>query len=111
MTPVLSGGDPSVAAGVYIHTLNMANEQANRLPKLLLKPESWPQPAPFHNRAFPDQHNFVGRAALLSAMKQTLDAERNVALTQPVAMHGAGGIGKTRAAVEFARAHGSAYTL
>lgn len=86
-------------------------QQAHHQPKLLLTPESWPQPAPFHNRAFPDQHNFVGRAALLSAMKQSLDAERNVALTQPVAMHGAGGIGKTRAAVEFARAHGSTYTL
>ena len=74
MTPVLSGGDPPVAAGVYIHTLNMANEQAQRLPKLPLTPASWPQPAPFHNRTFPDQHNFVGRIALLSAMKQSLDA-------------------------------------
>ncbi|MFC5457314.1 FxSxx-COOH system tetratricopeptide repeat protein [Prosthecobacter fluviatilis] len=87
------------------------NQQANRQPQLLFKPESWPQPAPFHNRTFPPQQNFVGRATLLSAMKQSLDAGRDIALTQPVAMHGAGGIGKTRAAVEFARAHGSAYTL
>lgn len=80
-------------------------QQAHHQPKLLLKSESWPHPEPFHNRRFPDQQNFVGRAALLSAMKQALDAGLNVA------MHGAGGIGKTRAAVEFARAHSSDYTL
>lgn len=91
--------------------INALQQQAHRQPQLPLTPASWPQPAPFHNRAFPDQHNFVGRTALLSAMKQSLDAELNVALTQPVAMHGAGGIGKTRAAVEFARAHGGDYML
>ena len=85
--------------------------KANRQPKLDFTPQSWPQAAPFHNRGFPDQKNFVGRDVLLNAMKQTLDAGQDVALTQPVAMHGAGGIGKTRAAVEFARAHGSSYTL
>lgn len=91
--------------------INNLKQQAQNLPRLAFSPQSWPQPAPFHNRTFPDQKNFVGRDALLGAMKETLDAGKDVALTQPVAMHGAGGIGKTRAAVEFARANGSSYTL
>ena len=86
-------------------------QQAQRLPPLVFTPQSWPQASPFHNRGFPDQKNFVGRTELLRAMKQSLDAGQDVALTQPIAMHGAGGIGKTRAAVEFARAHGGDYTL
>jgi len=86
-------------------------QQAQSLPKLVFSLHSWPQASPFHNRTFPDQKNFVGRAKLLRAMKKTLDTGKDVALTQPVAMNGAGGIGKTRAAVEFVRAHGSGYVL
>lgn len=95
----------------YINQLNAGMQQAQSLPPLAFSAQSWPQPSPFHNRGFPDQQNFVGRTALLQDTKTALDAGRDVALTQPVAMHGAGGIGKTRAAVEFVRAHGSSYTL
>lgn len=91
--------------------IDSLKQQAQRLPPLVFSPQSWPQASPFHNRGFPDQKNFVGRAELLRAMKETLDAGRDVALTQPMAMHGAGGIGKTRAAVEFVRTHGRDYTL
>ncbi len=91
--------------------ISALNQQAQSLPPLAFTPQSWPQASPFHNRGFPDQKNFVGRAELLRDMKEKLDAGQDVALTQPVAMHGAGGIGKTRAAVEFVRMHGSSYTL
>lgn len=91
--------------------INGLKQEAKRLPKLPFFPDLWPQASPFHNRGFPDQKSFVGQAALLRAMKEALDAGRNVAVTQPVAIYGAGGMGKTRAAVEFVRANGSSYTL
>ena len=45
---------------------------------------------------------FVGREALLALLHERLSTARTAALTQPQALYGLGGIGKTQAAAEYA---------
>jgi len=53
---------------------------------------------------------FTGREDLLALLHQRLSTERTAALTQPQALYGLGGIGKTRAAAEYAFCYGDDYT-
>ncbi len=53
---------------------------------------------------------FVGRDEFLEKIRTQLVPGTATVITQPAAIHGMGGVGKTRTAVEFALAHRSAYT-
>jgi nucleoside phosphorylase/tetratricopeptide (TPR) repeat protein len=53
--------------------------------------------------------NFVGREEELAALEAALAATGSSALTQPAAVHGQGGVGKTLLAVEFAYRHADDY--
>jgi tetratricopeptide (TPR) repeat protein len=53
--------------------------------------------------------DFVGRNDELAALEAALKAAGGSALTQPVAVHGLGGVGKTLLAVEFAFRHADDY--
>jgi tetratricopeptide (TPR) repeat protein/transcriptional regulator with XRE-family HTH domain len=53
---------------------------------------------------------FTGREALLDSLHQRLSTTRTAALTQAQVLYGLGGIGKTRAAVEYAFRYGEDYT-
>ncbi len=48
---------------------------------------------------------FTGREEILEAVHRRLHAGQVVALTQPSALHGPGGIGKTQLALEYAYRH------
>jgi tetratricopeptide (TPR) repeat protein len=58
---------------------------------------------------YPRNPFFTGRNELLRDLRQSLHAGRTVAVTQPVAVHGLGGVGKTQLAVEYAFAHHKEY--
>jgi tetratricopeptide (TPR) repeat protein/DNA-binding XRE family transcriptional regulator len=53
---------------------------------------------------------FTGREDLLALLHQRLSTARTAALTQPQALYGLGGIGKTQAAAEYALRYGDDYT-
>jgi nucleoside phosphorylase/tetratricopeptide (TPR) repeat protein len=56
-----------------------------------------------------DPH-FVGREEELDALRAALAMTGTSALTQPAAVHGLGGVGKTLLAVEYAHRHGEDYS-
>lgn len=60
----------------------------------------------------PITHNpyFTGREPLLSLLHERLSTARTAALTQPQALFGLGGIGKTQSAAEYAFRYGNEYT-
>ena len=55
---------------------------------------------------------FKGREELLALLLEKIEGNRQPGLTRipPIALHGLGGVGKTRVAVEFASAHRDAFT-
>ncbi len=53
---------------------------------------------------------FTGREDLLALLKKRLSTARMAALTQPQALYGLGGIGKTQTAAEYAFRYGEEYT-
>ncbi len=53
---------------------------------------------------------FTGRADLLALLHKRLSTARTAALTQPQALYGLGGIGKTQTATEYAYRYGDEYT-
>jgi transcriptional regulator with XRE-family HTH domain/Tfp pilus assembly protein PilF len=74
-----------------------------------------PPPSPAHDSRIsniPIAHTplFTGREALLDLLHQRLSTTRTAALTQAQALYGLGGIGKTRAAVEYAFHYGDDYS-
>src|SRR6266487_319880 len=54
------------------------------------------------NIPFPRNLFFTGRDDLLTALERALQADQTTALSQPQAMSGLGGVGKTQVAVEYA---------
>ncbi len=73
-------------------------------------PGTQPLPA-IWNIPHPRNPNFTGRAEQLIALQATLTPGQAAALTQPQAIHGLGGVGKTQLAVEYAYRHASGYRL
>lgn len=55
-----------------------------------------------HNIPFPQNPFFTGREALLERIKQFLEENGTVAVSQPICVSGLGGIGKTQLALEYA---------
>lgn len=55
--------------------------------------------------------NFTGREKLLEGLRVSLTSGRVAALTQPQAVHGLGGIGKTQTALEYAYRHAADYDI
>ncbi len=53
---------------------------------------------------------FIGREKLLKILRERLSTANSVALTQPQALYGLGGIGKTQTAAEYAFRYGQDYT-
>lgn len=71
-------------------------------------------PAPQSSRvvSLPNTRNpfFTGRADLLELLHRRLSTTRTAALTQPQALYGLGGIGKTQTAAEYAFRYSDGYT-
>ena len=67
-----------------------------------------PGPGGRNNLPFPPNPHFTGREKLLKALHRQL-AEGPAAITQPQAIHGLGGVGKTQLAVEYAWEHHADY--
>ncbi len=72
------------------------------------QPHSLPLP-PVWNIPYPRNPFFTGREDLLVSLESSLKASRAAALTQPQAISGLGGIGKTQIAVEYAYRNASLY--
>jgi tetratricopeptide (TPR) repeat protein len=66
----------------------------------------FPAPLPtFWNVPYPRNIFFTGREDLLTTLEYTLNTDQPAALSQPQAMSGLGGVGKTQLAVEYAYRH------
>ena len=63
-----------------------------------------------HNLPFTPNPAFTGREADLERLGELLQKRGEVAVTQMVALHGLGGVGKTQLAVEYAWKHLGGYT-
>jgi NB-ARC domain len=98
-----------LALAAVLHLTDEEQEQllAAHLGHLSAAPEenalsSSPAPLPYWN--VPQHRNpfFTGREEILKRLHDTLTSDRTAALTQPQAISGLGGIGKTQTAVEYA---------
>jgi len=66
-------------------------------------------PRKIHNLPFAPNPAFTGRGPELKKLHEELQKQVEVAVTQTVAVHGLGGVGKTQLAVEHAWKHLSDY--
>ena len=67
------------------------------------------QRKPLHNLPFSPNPSFTGRERLLEKLQKALHHQTAAAITQPQAVHGLGGVGKTQLAVQYAWAHIAEY--
>lgn len=72
-------------------------------------PESLQTQGVVHNLPFVQNRNFTGRQRILRQIQKSFVDKGAVAITQPQAIHGLGGIGKTQIAMEYAYQHLSEY--
>jgi len=72
-------------------------------------PDAQGSPRTTHNLPFALNPAFTGREADLESLGERLEKRGEVALTQTVALHGLGGVGKTQLAVEYAWKHLGGY--
>ncbi len=119
---------------VYIDLVDSTEERAKELliagvererakpesPPMFPKSTNAPSPAaprfpgtlpPIWNVPHLRNPNFTGRVELLDNLRAALTSEGAAALTQPQAIHGMGGVGKTQLATEYAYRHASDYEL
>jgi hypothetical protein len=64
---------------------------------------------PFWNVPYRQNLFFTGREDLLEQLHANLSAQKTAAVTQPQALSGLGGVGKTQTATEFAYRYGHEY--
>lgn len=69
-----------------------------------------PIPASTWNIPIPHTPYFTGRDKLLTSLRKRLTEAKTAALTQPQALYGLGGIGKTRTAAEYVFRYSDKYT-
>ena len=75
-------------------------------------PQDKPEPSlPIWNVPYRQNPYFTGRKELLETLHQKLTTEHTAALTQPQAITGLGGIGKTQTAIEYAYRHRKEYQI
>ncbi len=67
--------------------------------------------APIWNVPHHRNPNFTGREELLDGLRAALTSEGTAALTQPQAIHGLGGVGKTQLATEYVYRYAGEYDL
>jgi hypothetical protein len=72
-------------------------------------PDARGSPRTTHNLPFAPNPAFTGREADLEKLGKLLQKRGEVAVTQTVALHGLGGVGKTQLAVEYAWKHLGGY--
>jgi hypothetical protein len=72
-------------------------------------PDARGGPHTTHNLPFAPNPAFTGREAELERLGERLQKSGEVAVTQKVALHGLGGVGKTQLAVEYAWKHLGGY--
>src|SRR5436305_2411075 len=70
-----------------------------------------PSSRPIGTIAFPRNPYFTGREDLLTRLHNTLTTGSKAALTQPQAISGLGGIGKTQTAIEYAYRYRDEYQM
>jgi NB-ARC domain len=73
------------------------------------EPDARGSPRTLHNLPFAPNLAFTGREADLERLGEHLQKRGGVALTQTVALHGLGGVGKTQLVVEYAWKHLGGY--
>ncbi|MBW7997027.1 MAG: tetratricopeptide repeat protein [Candidatus Glassbacteria bacterium] len=66
---------------------------------------------PIWNVSHPRNPYFTGREGLLASLSESLTSGEPTALTQPRAVHGLGGVGKTQLASEFCHTHRDSYEV
>src|SRR6266446_816660 len=85
--------------------LDVANGIRKVIENLTSSATSTPPPAPMQpvwNVPYPRNPLFTGREHILERLAETLNTGKTTALTQPQAISGLGGIGKTQTAIEYA---------
>jgi tetratricopeptide (TPR) repeat protein len=94
-------GAPRIVAPTIGQKPDLPVEQASELfPGSISKDKK-----PIHNLLFPPNPTFTGRDAELKNLSEQLQKGGAVAITQTIAVHGLGGVGKTQLAVEYAWKH------
>jgi hypothetical protein len=73
------------------------------------EPDALGGPRTTHNLPFAPNPAFTGREAELERLGEGLQKSGKVAVTQTVALHGLGGVGKTQLAGEYAWKHFGGY--
>jgi hypothetical protein len=73
------------------------------------EPDARGSPRTTHNLPFAPNPAFTGREAELERLGERLQKSGEVAVTQTVALHGLGGVGKTQLAIEYAWKHLGGY--
>ena len=87
--------------------------QSARSPEQLASPPPSSQPTPpqhLFTVPFLRDPFFTGREEILARLHTLLSADQPTALTQPPAISGLGGIGKTQTAIEYAHQHRTGYS-
>jgi hypothetical protein len=84
-------------------------KMVNPAPILPEAKKSTPSKTFIHNLPFASNPFFTGRDKMLDDLHAALCKKTAAAITQPQAVHGLGGVGKTQLAIEYARKHCANY--